>query len=71
MDPLHELTESGPSGAVLVDRTVSWVIAGLGVLLAFALILSTFSHVHRLTGKPSLNGSTPAEIGEAEIGGAY
>ena len=69
MESDHESSNSEAEASQTVDRSVAWILAGLGVLLAFGLILSTFSRVNQFTRKPYRSDAPQAEHREAEIGG--
>jgi hypothetical protein len=69
MDQFTDPTELPVEDAVSVDKTVTYVIGGLGIVLAFALILSTFVQVNRFTANSGRNEIAPVQPREAEIGG--
>lgn len=53
-----------------VDRTVSYFLAAVGIILGFLLILSTFLQVNRVTTKPSkaISPRFGVAAGSPEIG---
>jgi hypothetical protein len=68
MDPLNNPIDADANDSATVDRTVTYVIVGLIVLMAFALMLSTFAQVNRITSKPTLHEAIPGEVRLPEIG---
>lgn len=64
-----DLPESEPGNSVAVDRTVTYLFAGLAVIMAFLVIMSTFLQVDRFTTKPKKTGPAAMSPAEPEIGG--
>ena len=69
MDSDSDLPESEPHDSVVVDRTVTTIFAGLAVVMAFLVIMSTFLQVDRITTQPSRIAPSAAAETEPEIGG--
>lgn len=69
MDPLTDPTESASNSVVSIDNTVTYILFGLGVVLAFALLLSTFTQVNRVAVKTTRPQVAPARVPQAELGG--
>lgn len=61
--------ETEPHDSVAVDRTVTYLFLGLAVIMVFLVMMSTFTHVDRVTTKPSKSGPSAASPGEPELGG--
>ena len=68
MDPLNNPIDADANDSATVDRTVTYVIVGLVVLMAFGLILSTFAQVNRITAKPTLHEAVQGDVRLPEIG---
>jgi hypothetical protein len=69
MDPLLEPAETGSESTISVERTVMYLLGGLGIVLGFAVLLTTFAQVNRVTLKPSRGLPAASQPREAEIGG--
>ena len=72
MIPSSESTDPLPISSQSVDNTVNYVIAGTGIILAFAVILSTFAQVDhaadRRTRVTSPPAPSPVQSPQIEIG---